>query len=97
MFVNPEPRRVRGAVLHEIVYPEPRGPRLRAESFACMGAFGEDMRFGVQARVLPMGQLVFWHGMFAPWRRLLATTGVARGAPFDMVGSLLYLIRYHEK
>jgi hypothetical protein len=31
--------------------PEPRGPRLRAEAFACMGAFGEDMHFGVQAQV----------------------------------------------
>jgi len=33
------------------VDPEPRGPRLRAEAFACMGAFGEDMHFGVQAQV----------------------------------------------
>ena len=74
MFVNPEPRRVRGAVLHEIVYPEPRGPW-----------------------VPPVGQLVLWYGMFAPWGRLLATTGVVRGAPFDMVGSLLYLIRYRKK
>jgi hypothetical protein len=30
-----------------------RRPRLRAETVASMGAFGEDMHFGVQARALP--------------------------------------------
>jgi len=32
-----------------------RRPRLRAETVACTGAFGEDMHFGVQARALPVG------------------------------------------
>jgi len=33
-----------------------RRPRLRAETVACMGAFGEDMHFGVQARALPVDE-----------------------------------------
>jgi hypothetical protein len=37
--------------------------------------------FGVQARVLPVGELVLWYGMFAPCGRFLGTTGFARGAP----------------
>lgn len=32
-------------------------------------------------RFLPMGELVLWYGMFAPWGRLSGTTGFARGAP----------------
>jgi hypothetical protein len=32
-------------------------------------------------RVLPVGGLVLWYGMFAPCGRLLGTTGFARGAP----------------
>ena len=32
-------------------------------------------------RVLPMGELVFSYGMFAPCGRLLGITGFARGAP----------------
>jgi len=32
-------------------------------------------------RVLPVGELVLWYGMFAPCRRLLGTTGFALGAP----------------
>ena len=34
-------------------------------------------------RVLPVGELVLWYGMFAPCGRLLGTTGFARGAPFN--------------
>ena len=45
------------------------------------GAFGEDMHFGVQARVLPVGELVLWYRMFAPYGRFLGTTAFARGAP----------------
>jgi hypothetical protein len=33
-------------------------------------------------RVLPVGELVLWYGMFAPCGRFLGTTGFARGAPF---------------
>ena len=33
-----------------------RGPRLRAETVACTGAFREDMHFGVQARALPVDE-----------------------------------------
>jgi len=54
----------------ESTHPEPRGPRLRAVTYS-----------GVQARVLPVGELVLWYGMFAPCGRLLRTTGFARGAP----------------
>ncbi len=32
-----------------------RRPRLRAETVACMGPFGEDRHFGVQARALSVG------------------------------------------
>jgi hypothetical protein len=32
-------------------------------------------------RVLPVGELVLWYRMFAPYGRLLGTTGFARGAP----------------
>ena len=32
-------------------------------------------------RVLPVGELVLWYGMFAPCGRFLGTTGFARGAP----------------
>ncbi|HUL37655.1 MAG TPA: hypothetical protein VLW47_08210 [Thermodesulfobacteriota bacterium] len=32
-------------------------------------------------RVLPVGELVLWYGMFAPYGRFLGTTGSARGAP----------------
>jgi hypothetical protein len=32
-----------------------RRSRLRAETVACMGPFGEDRHFGVQARALPVG------------------------------------------
>jgi len=32
-------------------------------------------------QVLPVGELVLWYGMFAPYGRLLGTTGFARGAP----------------
>jgi hypothetical protein len=37
--------------------------------------------FCVQARVLPVGELVLWYGMFAPCGRLLGTTGFVRGIP----------------
>jgi hypothetical protein len=33
-------------------------------------------------RVLPVGELVLWYGMFAPCGRLLGTMGFAHGAPF---------------
>jgi len=33
-------------------------------------------------RVLPVGELVLWYGMFAPCWRLLGTMGFAHGAPF---------------
>jgi hypothetical protein len=65
----------------DLFYPEPRGPRLRAETIACMEAFGEDMHFGVQARVLSLGELALWYGMFAPYGRFLGTTGFTREAP----------------
>jgi hypothetical protein len=32
-----------------------RRPRLRAETVACMGPFGEDRHCGVQARAWPVG------------------------------------------
>ena len=32
-------------------------------------------------RVLHVGELVLWYGMFAPCGRFLGTTGFARGAP----------------
>jgi membrane-bound lytic murein transglycosylase MltF len=32
-------------------------------------------------RVPPVGELVLWHGMFAPCGRFMGTTGFARGAP----------------
>jgi len=32
-------------------------------------------------RVLPVGELVLWYGMFAPCGRLLGTMGFAHGAP----------------
>ena len=32
-------------------------------------------------RVLPVGELVLWYGMFVPFGRLLGTTGYACGAP----------------
>jgi hypothetical protein len=35
-----------------------RRPRLRAETVACMGPFGEDRHFGVQARALPVDECV---------------------------------------
>jgi hypothetical protein len=34
-------------------------------------------------RVLPVGELVLWYGMFAPCGRLLGTTGFAHGAPLS--------------
>ena len=45
--------------------------------------FGGRRHFGVQARVLPVGELVLWYGMFAPCRRFLGTTGFACGAPLE--------------
>ena len=33
-------------------------------------------------RVLTVGELVLWYGMFAPCGRLLGTMGFAHGAPF---------------
>jgi hypothetical protein len=35
-----------------------RRPRLRAETVASTGAFGEDMHFGVQARAVPVDECV---------------------------------------
>jgi hypothetical protein len=63
-------------------------PCLRRSGFAQAGetpgytmCFGGRRHFGVQARVLPVGELVLWYGMFAPYGRLLGTTAFARGAP----------------
>ena len=36
------------------------------------------------ARVLPVGELVLWYGMFTPCGRLLGTMGFAHGAPFKV-------------
>jgi len=45
-------------VQNEIFIHLRRRPRLRAETVACMGAFGEDMHFDVQARALPVDECV---------------------------------------
>ena len=38
-------------------------------------------------RVLPVGELVLWYGMFAPCGRLLGTMGFAHGAPLWREGN----------
>jgi hypothetical protein len=40
-------------------------------------------------RVLPVGELVLWYGMFALVERLLGTTGFARGAPYGLLKECL--------
>ena len=37
-------------------------------------------------RVLPVGELVLWYGMFAPCGRLLGTIGFAHGALYSIEG-----------
>jgi hypothetical protein len=49
-------------------------------------------------RVLPVGELVLWYGMFAPCGRLLGTMGFARGAPsiqFELMETSEEI--YHEQ
>ncbi len=47
-----------------------------------------------QAGVLPVGELVLWYGMFAPYGRLLGTTGFAVGLhkheESSMSGNIFY-------
>ena len=51
-----------------------------------MGYYNNILMFNPEPRgprVLPVGELVLWYGMFAPCGRLLGTTGFACGAPFN--------------
>jgi hypothetical protein len=45
-------------------------------------------------RVLPVGELVLWYGMFAPCGRFLGTTGFARGAPLVLDDTTKRLMDY---
>ncbi len=53
-----DPRSSRKEVVFKEFIRLRRRPRLRAETVACMGPFGEDRHFGVQARGLPVDECV---------------------------------------
>jgi len=42
-------------------------------------------------RVLPVGELVTWYGMFAPCGRLLGTMAFAHGAPLLFIRSPFHI------
>jgi hypothetical protein len=65
MFVNPEARRVRVAVLHEIVYPEPRGPWVLPVGQLVLW-YGIFARWGrlLATMGLPVGLHLTWLGLY---------------------------------